>query len=273
MAGNVCGRACGAGTEANYFNEQLDKEKLLGLAHERHKRQLAIIGLCVYPTTCDPKAFNQVVLPATYQTDDGQTQNGSPYIYGLPSTANHCEGLPGTCGAPGPDAGVNYRWPVDDEGTTRYARVSSISTPDQFLTLPFSDTGVKRGAIWRYGNGSWHHAGDYGKGGPTFEVKAAAPGRVIFIGYEWFAGNTIVMSHDVDGRQDAYRTIYMHMRNGAAADCAAAWNVSVPRCPRRVSRATRSTSQTRDAPRTRRNANRTPRTGATTRRRSIRPCL
>ncbi len=217
-----------AGTEANYFNVQLDEEKLLGLAHERHKKQLALIGLCVYPTPADPKAFNQVVMPARYQTDDGKTQTNNGYIYGIQSTANHCEGLPGTCGAPGPGAVVLYRWPVDVEGATRYARISSISVPDQFLTLPFNDTGVKRLGIWRYGDGGWHHGGDYGKGGPTFQVKAAAPGRVLFTGYDAWSGNTVVMSHDVDGQQDAYRTIYMHMRNGATADCAAAWNVSVP---------------------------------------------
>src|SRR3712207_7605088 len=38
----------------------------------------------------------------------------------------------------------------------------------------------------------------------------------------------LVMSHDVGGAQDTYRTIYMHMRNGATADCAAAWSVSEP---------------------------------------------
>jgi hypothetical protein len=37
-----------------------------------------------------------------------------------------------------------------------------------------------------------------------------------------------VMSHTVGGQKDAYRTIYMHLRNASTADCAAAWNSSVP---------------------------------------------
>ncbi len=217
-----------AGTEANYFSVQLDEEKLLGFAHERNKKQLVIIGLCVYPTMCDAKAFNQVVMPATYTTDDGKTQTGNPYNYTIQSTVNHCEGLPGSCGTPASGAVVTYRWPVDVEGTQRFARVSSITVPDQFLMHGFSDPGVDRKGIWRYGNGGWHHAGDFAKGGATFKVKAAANGQVIFIGYDPWSGNTIVVSHTVGGEQDAYRTVYMHMRNGSTADCAAAWNISVP---------------------------------------------
>jgi hypothetical protein len=36
------------------------------------------------------------------------------------------------------------------------------------------------------------------------------------------------VSHDVGGVRDAYRTIYMHLRNGAANDCDAAWSRTVP---------------------------------------------
>jgi hypothetical protein len=34
----------------------------------------------------------------------------------------------------------------------------------------------------------------------------------------------VIISHDVNGVTDAYRTIYMHLRNGADHDAAAAWN-------------------------------------------------
>jgi hypothetical protein len=60
-------------------------------------------------------------------------------------------------------------------------------------------------------------------------VKAAAPGQVIFIGWDWWSGNTIVMSHDSGGVKDIFRTIYMHLRNGPQHDSDASWNVTVPK--------------------------------------------
>jgi murein DD-endopeptidase MepM/ murein hydrolase activator NlpD len=87
---------------------------------------------------------------------------------------------------------------------------------------------VKRFGIWRYGNGVWHHAGDYGKGPDTFKVLAAAAGKVIFVGWDDWAGNTVIVSHDVGGVADAYRTIYMHLRNGPQNDCEKSWTRSVP---------------------------------------------
>lgn len=39
-----------------------------------------------------------------------------------------------------------------------------------------------------------------------------------------------MVSHDVGGVEDAYRTIYMHVRNGPDHDAAAAWDQSVPTC-------------------------------------------
>ena len=38
----------------------------------------------------------------------------------------------------------------------------------------------------------------------------------------------MVISHDVDGIADVYRTIYMHLRNGPANDCANSWSNTVP---------------------------------------------
>jgi hypothetical protein len=135
------------------------------------------------------------------------------YNYGITRTATHCPGLPGTCGTPAAGQVVFYRWPVNVEGTARYARLSAIEQAAQFLTLPFSDTAVKRHGIWRYGDGNWHHAGDYGRGDETFRILACAAGRVIHVGWDNWSGNTVIVSHDVDGVQDAYRTIYMHLRN------------------------------------------------------------
>jgi hypothetical protein len=51
---------------------------------------------------------------------------------------------------------------------------------------------------------------------------------VIHIGWDWWSGNTIVVSHDAGGVKDAYRTIYMHLRNGSANDCDVSWSKTVP---------------------------------------------
>jgi hypothetical protein len=60
-------------------------------------------------------------------------------------------------------------------------------------------------------------------------MRAAAPGNVIFIGWDNWSGNIIVISHaDAAGNPDKFRTIYMHLRNGASHDCSAAWNNTVP---------------------------------------------
>ncbi|MFH8252686.1 hypothetical protein ACH3VR_20125 [Microbacterium sp. B2969] len=118
-----------------------------------------------------------------------------------------------------------YHWPVQDTtGATRFARLSHLEAVEPFLTLPFTDTDVSRGGIWRYGNGGWHHAGDYSQGDATFEVKASAAGKVIHVGWDQWSGNTVIISHDVNGRADAYRTICMHLRDGADHDADAAWN-------------------------------------------------
>ncbi len=119
-----------------------------------------------------------------------------------------------------------YHWPVQDtSGASRHARLSVLTGVQSFLTLPFSDTGVKRRGIWRYSNGGWHHAGDYSRDDSgTFEIKASAPGRVVHVDWDIWSGNTVILSHDVGGVTDAYRTIYMHLRNGASNDANQAWN-------------------------------------------------
>jgi hypothetical protein len=38
----------------------------------------------------------------------------------------------------------------------------------------------------------------------------------------------MIISHDVGTKKDAYRTIYMHLQNGPANDCDAAWSKTVP---------------------------------------------
>lgn len=179
---------------------------------------LRLLKIFPYLGGCDGGCLNQVVMPT-----------GS-YNYGITRTSQHCPGLPGTCGTPGPGSVVSYRWPnLDFDGTQRYVRLSALEGDDRIFTLPFSDSLVKRRGTWLYEPGSWHHAIDYSRDDrDTFKVLAAAAGRVIHIGWDWWSGNTIVVSHDAGGVQDAYRTIYMHLRNGPQNDCSVSWSETVP---------------------------------------------
>ena len=45
------------------------------------------------------------------------------------------------------------------------------------------------------------------------------------------SGNTIVVSHNINGGVDNYRSIYVHLRDGATHDCALSWSVSLARYP------------------------------------------
>lgn len=211
------------------ISRYVDREGLLAASrlHRSQGNGLQSVSVVDYP--CD--AMNQAVMPAEHNDNNGATVVTGSYNYGITATATHCEGVPGSCPSPAPGGQVWYRWPVDvvnDDGTERYLRLDSIAGPAKFLTLPFTDRDVKRGGIWRYSSAKWHHAGDFSQsGGKTFEIVASAKGQVIHIGWDSWSGNTIVVSHDVGGTTDAYRTIYMHLRNSPTKDAAAAWDVSV----------------------------------------------
>jgi hypothetical protein len=105
-----------------------------------------------------------------------------------------------------------------------------FSATDQIFTLPFTDPADKMSHNgWLYEPGNWHHAIDYSRTDiKTFQITAAAPGKVIYIGWDWWSGNTMVISHDVGTKKDAYRTIYMHLQNGPLTDCNNAWTKTVP---------------------------------------------
>ena len=172
-----------------------DWESFTARWHEWSRQGLRLVDTAGSKHPCTANALNQVVMPT------------GTYNYGVTGHA---------------DA---YHWPVQDtSGATRFARLSHLDAVEPFLTLPFTDPDVKRSGIWRYGNGGWHHAGDYSQGDATFEVKASAAGKVVHVGWDQWSGNTVIISHDVNGRSDAYRTIYMHLRDGADHDADAAWN-------------------------------------------------
>ena len=122
------------------------------------------------------------------------------------------------------DTGGPYSWPVDDNA---YARISALTFDGQPFTLPFKNTSVNHLGTWIYQSpapGQWHHAIDYSQGPDTFEVLAAAAGKVVFVGWDDWSGNTVIVSH----KNDTFRTIYMHLRNGPTHDIDKCWNETLP---------------------------------------------
>lgn len=146
-------------------------------------------------------------------------------------TAQHCDGPVETCAAAS-TPNVTYTWPVTnpDDRNARHQALDAFlgSMNDPIFRLPFQDRAVLRVNGWKYHSGQWHHAVDYAKpGGATFMVRSAAPGTVVFADWNPKAGNTVVVTHDAGGVRDAYRTIYMHLRNGPDNDCAMSWSRGV----------------------------------------------
>jgi hypothetical protein len=182
-----------------------DLENFLGQWDQASGQGLRLVSMEAIDAPCQGSCCNHVV------SRDAQG-NPAPYVYGVTGDPN------------GP-----YRWPVDDN---QYARISALTFDAQPFTLPFTDTQVVHGGTWLYSAppGNWHHAIDFFRSSDsnTWEVRAAAPGRVIHSGWDDWSGNTIIVSHDAGCVTDAFRTIYMHLRNGPAHDVDASWNQTVP---------------------------------------------
>ncbi len=215
-----------AGTDGYALWNGTDWESLVSKWAELAPAKLRLINLETYESSCDEACLNNVLMddnPATSQRDT--------YNYGITATSLHCEGLPGSCPVPNAGDVVYYRWPNLKIGSNYYMRNSAVfSASDKIFTLPFTDPSGKMGHNgWLYEPGSWHHAIDYyRKDTKTFKIAAAAPGTIVFIGWDNWSGNTIVISHDIGRIKDAYRTIYMHLQNGPANDCDNAWTKTVP---------------------------------------------
>jgi murein DD-endopeptidase MepM/ murein hydrolase activator NlpD len=216
-----------AGTDAYALWNGTDWESLTSKWAELGSSNLRLINLETYESGCDDACLNNVLM------DDDPTKAGrSTYNYPVTATTLHCEGVPGSCPVPGAGDAVYYRWPNLQIGSNYYMRNSAVfSAKDKIFTLPFSDAASSMGHNgWLYEPGNWHHAIDYYRNDTkTFQIKAAAAGTVIFIGWDYWSGNTIVISHDVGRIKDAYRTIYMHLQNGPANDCNTAWTKTVPK--------------------------------------------
>ncbi len=214
-----------AGSDAHYLWVGVDWENFTAKWYELGQKDLRLTNLEVYSGACSDSCLNQVLM-----RDDPSTPYVDTYNYGITATATHCKG-PGACPAPKAGDMVYYRWPcITFDGSAHYARLSAVAyTADPIFKLPFNDTAVKQRGPWLYSPGSWHHAIDFSRDDTkSFPVRAAAAGKVVHIGWDSWSGNTMVISHDAGGVTDAFRTIYMHLRNGPANDADNAWNITVP---------------------------------------------
>jgi murein DD-endopeptidase MepM/ murein hydrolase activator NlpD len=192
-----------SGSDGYYLWSAPDAENFLGKWNQLSHDGQRLLKFAPLEAACGDACANHVV-------SRDEDWKPAPYVY-------YVTGDPG-----GP-----YRWPVDDDA---YARVSALTFDGQPFTLPFKDTAVKRIGTWLYSAppDSWHHAIDYSRGADTFSVVAAAPGKVVHVGWDNWSGNTIVVSHRSGGVDDAFRTVYMHLRNGPQNDVDASWKKTVP---------------------------------------------
>ncbi len=214
------------GTDAYALWDGTDWESTTSKWAELGAGNLRLINLETYETTCDASCLNHALMP-----DDLTTDGRDTYNYHIKTGKYHCEGKPGTCSIPIVGDYVEYSWPNLQIGSNYYLRNSAVfGAKDKIFTLPFKDAANLMGHNgWRYSNGTWHHAIDYYHNDfTTFQVCAAAAGKVIYIGWDNWSGNTMIISHNVGTKKDVYRTIYMHLQNGPAHDCDAAWSLTVP---------------------------------------------
>jgi murein DD-endopeptidase MepM/ murein hydrolase activator NlpD len=214
------------GTDGYALWNGTDWESTVSKWAELGSTSLRLINLETYDSQCADDCLNNVLMD-----DNLSTSGRDTYNYGVLAGTYHCEGKPGTCPIPSAGDVVYYRWPNLKIGTTYYSRNSVLfDAKDKIFTLPFNEAASNMNHNgWLYSPGSWHHALDYSKKViGTFQITAAAAGRVIYIGWDNWSGNTMVISHNVGLKTDVYRTIYMHLRNGPSNDCSKAWSLTVP---------------------------------------------
>jgi Bacterial tandem repeat domain 1 len=192
---------------------------------ENTQRNLCLIDFETMDSGCDPKCLNSALLPDNPETDwrDG-------FDYPIAAGLYHCEGPPGICSSAKGGSNVTYRRPNLRIGDQYYLRTSVLyDAKDQIFSLPFKKGQPMTKSGRPAGASNWRHSLQYERSDrKSFEVCAAAAGRVIYAGWDSWSGNTVVVSHDARGLQDMYRTIYMHLRNGPAHDCEAARSKTLP---------------------------------------------
>lgn len=123
---------------------------------------------------------------------------------------------------------VNYKGTKPVFGTEAASRAwAKKQVARMAFFLPYDGSQVSLGQGWHYDNGgehsgldSWRETVQLGKD-VTFDVLAAAPGRVVTKLWDNWFGNTVIIEHTAkDGSK--YRTIYMHLRDGYTHDLTAA---------------------------------------------------
>lgn len=204
----------------------VDWESFVSKWAENGAAGLRLIDMETWAGSCGTACLNHVLMP-----DNPATAGRDGYDYGITAGPIHCAGNPSACPAPSAGDVVYYSWPNLKIGTEYYARNSAVyDAKDPIFTLPFKTAASSLWHnSWLYSPGSFHHAIDYQRNDKaTFEIDAAAPGKVIHIGWDWWSGNTMVISHDAGGKQDVYRTIYMHLQNDPNDDCERAWTQTIP---------------------------------------------
>ncbi|MBK9017142.1 MAG: hypothetical protein IPM82_25515 [Saprospiraceae bacterium] len=205
-----------AGSGGHYLWAGVDWENFTSKWAECAQNKLRLVDLETYESSCEKKCLNTALMPDNPETPsrDGWA---TITIFWVPTSI--ARELSSTCASNTDD--VVYRWPNVKYGDTYYLRLSAIyDANDKIFTLPFKDkVGDMSKNGWRYSTGDWHHALDYScRTAKTFQVRfrSAGQGCVFWLGQ-------LVGRHD--GRQprcgqakDVYRTIYMHLRNGADND-------------------------------------------------------
>lgn len=207
------------GTDAYALWYAADREEFVSKWKEYSDKDLRLVDLEVFPNQCNIDCLNKVI------KDDGEKWTA----WGHPKTNLHCEGVPATCNFDASTSDIEYSSPVDEIGDKTYVKLSVINEGDQIFTLPFEDKDVNLSGTWIYSSGGYHHAEDYSLSpSASFEVHAAAPGKVIFAGWTDWGGNAVIISHDANGKTDQYRTIYKHLKNGSDNDCTMSLTQSLP---------------------------------------------
>lgn len=200
-----------------------DWESFNGRWAEYGQANLRLTDIETRESDCDVNCLNHVM---------------QQYDYWVKGSSLHCEGLPGNCPSTS-NPGVTYHWPSVNISGKTFLRHSALDIKDQIFTLPFKKPAVEMTGFfpWMYKANDWHEAIDYYTGDDykTFEIVASAPGKVIHMGWDDWSGNTVIVSHNAGGKTDVYRTIYMHLRNGAANDCSLSWTNGVPASGKRKS--------------------------------------
>lgn len=90
--------------------------------------------------------------------------------------------------------------------------------------LPYSDPAVRMttGFVYEAGAERHHEGFDYARSdGATFEVRAPADGRVIWVGFMNSPGNTVIIEHTAQSgplQGQRVRTAFHHLRNGRDHD-------------------------------------------------------